>query len=106
MGSLAFLSTTERPLALDIESLANWMIRLDISDSRCVLAYVDAQSSLLDRIRSRQFEDDTLVALRDRVLAGDGGQATIDPDGVLKFAGLFSYSPSFSCFDVAPVCSR
>ena len=45
------------------------------------------------------------MALRDRVLAGDGGQATLDPDGVLKFAGLFSYSPSFSCFDVAAVCS-
>jgi len=27
------------------------------------------------------------VALRDRVLAGDGGQATLDPDGVLRFAG-------------------
>ena len=63
MGSLAFLSTTERPLDMDIQSLANWKIRLDISDSRCVLAYVDAQSSLLDRIRSRQSEDEDLVAL-------------------------------------------
>ena len=106
MGSLAFLSVEERPLALDIQSLANSMVRLDISDSRRVLAFMEVQSSLLDRIRGCQFEDDTLVALRDRVLAGDGGQATIDPDGVLKFAGLFSYSPSFSCFDVAPVCSR
>ncbi|XP_015161079.1 uncharacterized protein [Solanum tuberosum] len=85
MGSLAFLSTTERPLALDIQSLANWMIRLDISDSRCVLAYVDAQSSLLDRIRSRQFEDEDVVALRDRVLRGDTGLATLDLDGVLRF---------------------
>ncbi|XP_049378066.1 LOW QUALITY PROTEIN: uncharacterized protein LOC125842802 [Solanum stenotomum] len=87
MGSLAFLSVEERPLALDIQSLANSMVRLDISDSRCVLAFMGVQSSLLDRIRGCQFEDDTLVALRDRVLAGDGGQATLDPDGVLKFAG-------------------
>ena len=63
MGSLAFLTTTERPLPLDIQSLAIRMIRLDISDSRCVLAYVDAQSSLLDRIRCRQFEDEDLVGL-------------------------------------------
>ena len=106
MGSLSFLSVEERPLAMDIQFLANSMIRLDISDSRRVLAFMEVQSSLLDRIRGCQFEDDTLVALRDRVLAGDGGQATLDLDGVLKFAGLFSYSPSFSCFDVAPVCSR
>ncbi|KAH0660902.1 hypothetical protein KY289_029650 [Solanum tuberosum] len=84
MGSLAFLSVEERPLALDIQSLANSMVRLDISDSRRVLAFLGVQSSLLDRIRGCQFEDDTLVALRDRVLAGDGGQATLDPDGQVK----------------------
>ncbi|KAH0730058.1 hypothetical protein KY289_001246 [Solanum tuberosum] len=87
MGSLAFLSVEERPIALDIQSLANSMVRLDISDSRRVLAFIGVQSSLLDRILGCQFEDDTLVTLRDRVLAGDGGQATLDPDGVLKFAG-------------------
>ncbi|XP_015161076.1 uncharacterized protein [Solanum tuberosum] len=42
-------------------------------------------SSLLDRIRSRQFEDEDLVALRDRVLGGDTSLATLDLDGVLRF---------------------
>ena len=51
MGSLAFLSAGERPLALDIQFLANSMVRLDISDSRRVLAYMGVQSSLYDRIR-------------------------------------------------------
>ncbi|KAH0757160.1 hypothetical protein KY290_020653 [Solanum tuberosum] len=87
MGSLSFLSVEERPLAMDIQFLANSMIRLDISDSRRVLAHMGVQSSLLDRIRGCQFEDEALVALRDRVLAGDAGQATLDPDGVLRFAG-------------------
>jgi len=72
---------------MDIQFLANSMIRLDISDSRRVLAHMGVQSSLLDRIRGCQFEDEALVALRDRVLAGDGGQTTLDPDGVLRFAG-------------------
>nr|XP_019067544.1 uncharacterized protein LOC109119456 [Solanum lycopersicum] len=58
MGSLAFLSIKERPLALDIQFLANSM-----------------------------FEDKDLVALRDRVLASDGDQDTLDPDGVLRFVG-------------------
>ena len=65
MGSLAFLSVEERPLAMDIQFLANSMIRLDISDSRRVLAHMGVQSSLLDRIRGCQFEDEALVALRD-----------------------------------------
>ena len=39
MGSLAFLSAGERPLALDIQFLANRVVRLDISNSRRVLAY-------------------------------------------------------------------
>ena len=32
MGSLAFISAEERPLALDIQSLANKLVRLDISE--------------------------------------------------------------------------
>ena len=87
IGSLAFLSAGERPLALDIQFLANSMVRLDISDSRRVLAYMGVQSSLYDRIRGCQFEDKALGSLRDRVLAGNGDQATLDPDGVLRFAG-------------------
>ena len=51
MGSLAFLSVGERPLALDIVFLANSMVQLDISDTRRVLAYMGVQSSLYDRIR-------------------------------------------------------
>jgi len=90
MGSLAFLSVGERLLAMHIQLLANSMVRLDISDPRRVLAHMGVQSSLLDRIRGFQFEDEALVAIRDRVLAGDGGQATLDLYGELRFAGRIS----------------
>ncbi|XP_049399692.1 uncharacterized protein LOC125863706 [Solanum stenotomum] len=56
-------------------------------DSKRVLAYMGVHTCLLDRICGCQFEDEALVALKDRVLARDGGQATLDPDGVLRFAG-------------------
>ena len=85
--SLPRLPNLITPFMGDIQSLSNSMVGLDMSDSRRVLAFMGVQSSLLDRIRGCQFEDDTLVALRYRVLAGDGGQATLDPDRVLKFAG-------------------
>ncbi|XP_015161139.1 uncharacterized protein [Solanum tuberosum] len=87
MGSLAFLSVEERPLAMDIQFLANSMVQLDISDPRRVLTHMGVQSALIDRICGCQFEDEALVGLRDRVLAGDGGQATLDPDVVLRFTG-------------------
>ncbi|XP_070057806.1 uncharacterized protein [Nicotiana tomentosiformis] len=44
MGSLAFISTEERPLALDIQSLANRLVRLDISELSRVLACFVAES--------------------------------------------------------------
>ncbi|XP_069150418.1 uncharacterized protein [Solanum lycopersicum] len=86
MDSLAFLSTGERPLSLDIQFLTNSMVRLDISDSRRVLAYMGVQSSLYNGIRGCQFGDKAQGSLRERVLAGNGDQATLDPDGVLRFA--------------------
>ncbi|XP_055824330.1 uncharacterized mitochondrial protein AtMg00860-like [Solanum dulcamara] len=42
MGSLAYLSAVERPLALDIRYLVNRMVRLEISDSEPILAFVGA----------------------------------------------------------------
>ena len=62
-GSLAFLSAGEWHLALDIQFLANSMVRLDISDFRHVLAYMGVQSFLYDRIRGCQFEDKALGPL-------------------------------------------
>lgn len=48
MVSLTYLPIREWPLPLDIRSLANGMVRLDISDSRQILVFVGAQSSLFD----------------------------------------------------------
>ncbi|XP_070003000.1 uncharacterized protein [Nicotiana sylvestris] len=42
MGSLTFILAEERPLALDIQSLANRLVRLDISEPSWVLARVAA----------------------------------------------------------------
>lgn len=50
MDSLEYLTSDERPLALDIQSLANRLVRLDVSDSSQVLAFFGAQSSLIDQI--------------------------------------------------------
>ncbi|XP_069151896.1 uncharacterized protein [Solanum lycopersicum] len=60
MGSLATLQVGERPLAKDVHSLANSFVRLDISESGKVLAYMEARSSYLEHIRAQQFDDGDL----------------------------------------------
>ncbi|XP_069148332.1 uncharacterized protein [Solanum lycopersicum] len=66
MGSLAMLQFGKRPLARDVQSLANSFVRLDISESGKILAYMEARSSLLERIRAQQFDDGDLCKIRDK----------------------------------------
>ncbi|XP_070012310.1 uncharacterized protein [Nicotiana sylvestris] len=63
MGSLAFISAEERPLALDIQSLANRLIK------------------------ARQFNDQHLVVLKETVLQGGSKEVSIGEDGVLRLQG-------------------
>ena len=87
MGSLVHLLTQERPLALEVQSLANQMVRLDISTPGCVLAFVEARSSLMEQIRAHQFDDVGLRLIRDKVLSGEAKEASLDLDGVLRIGG-------------------
>ncbi|XP_070045156.1 uncharacterized protein [Nicotiana tomentosiformis] len=87
MGSLAFISAGERPLDLDIQSLANRIVRLDIPDPSLVLVSVVAQSSLFERIKACQYDDSHLLVLIETVLWGDSKEVTIGDDGVLRLQG-------------------
>ncbi|XP_070056276.1 uncharacterized protein [Nicotiana tomentosiformis] len=88
MGSLAFISAEEMPLALDIQSLAKRLVGLDILEPSRVLACVVAQYSLLEQIRGRQFNDPHLLVLRETVLKGGSKEVTIGEDGVLRLQSL------------------
>ena len=71
MGSLAYIPVGERPLAADVQTLANQFVRLDISEPSRVLACTVARSSLYERIRERQYDDPPLLVLKDTVRYGD-----------------------------------
>ena len=58
-------------------------MRLSISESGKVLAYMEARSSLLEQIRAQQFDDGDLCKIRDKVLEGDAKAAILDSEGVL-----------------------
>ncbi|XP_070034872.1 uncharacterized protein [Nicotiana tomentosiformis] len=87
MGSLAFISAEERPLALDIQSLANRLVRLDMSKPSRILVYVVAQSLLLERIKARRYDDLQLLVLRETLLQGGSKEVTIGEVGVLRLQG-------------------
>ena len=81
MGSLAVLSIMERPLARDVQILANSLVRLQISEeSDEMIAFIEARSSLVEQIRAHQFDDEKLCLIRDKVLRGEAKEAVLDSD--------------------------
>ncbi|XP_069152101.1 uncharacterized protein [Solanum lycopersicum] len=87
MGSLSMLQVGERPLSRDVQSLANSFVRLDISESGKVLAYMEARSSLLEQIRAQQFDVGDLCKIRDKVLKGEVKAVILDSEGFLRIKG-------------------
>ena len=88
MGSLAALSIEERPLAREVQILANSLVRLHISEeSDGMIAFIEARSSLVERIHAHQFDDEKLCLIRDKVLRGEAKEAVLDSDSVLNIGG-------------------
>ncbi|XP_070010675.1 uncharacterized protein [Nicotiana sylvestris] len=81
------IQAEDRPLALDIQSLANKLVRLDISEPSRVLACVVAQYSLLGKIKAQLFDDRHLEVLKETVLQGSAKEVFMGEDGVLQLQG-------------------
>ncbi|XP_070040622.1 uncharacterized protein [Nicotiana tomentosiformis] len=87
MGSLAFITLGQSPLAVDVQTLANQFVILDVSEPNRVLACVVSWSSLYDRIRERQYDDPHLFIPKDTVHHGNTKDVTIGDDGMLRMQG-------------------
>ncbi|XP_070041043.1 uncharacterized protein [Nicotiana tomentosiformis] len=97
MCSLACLPAAERPLTIDVQTLANQLVRLDVSEPSLVLARV--VSWLYELIRVRQYDDHYLLVLKDTVQHGDakemvrtrtvrqGGHPTVPPVRAMRGRG-------------------
>ncbi|XP_070057615.1 uncharacterized protein [Nicotiana tomentosiformis] len=84
LGSLAYLPIVEKPVALDVQALANKFVRLDVSEPSQVMDCVVSRSSLYDRIRKRQYDDPHLLVLKNTVQHGDAKEVTIVDGDVLQ----------------------
>ena len=86
MRSLAHLQAFRRPLAIQVQTLANDLMRLEVNE-RGLLASVESRSSFLDKIKGKQFDDEKLRRIRDKVQRGEAKEAQIDEEGVLRIKG-------------------
>ncbi|XP_075085142.1 uncharacterized protein LOC142168362 [Nicotiana tabacum] len=84
MGSLAHIAPAKRSLAKDIQRLEDTGIRFSVGNSEALLACSQAKSSLVERIKATQYEDERLCKYRDEVLAGKSKDMTVEGDGVLR----------------------
>ncbi|XP_070046897.1 uncharacterized protein [Nicotiana tomentosiformis] len=82
MGSLALIPVVERPLAMDVQELANRLVRLDILELSRVLDCIVSRSSLFKRIKDRRYDDPHLLVLRDIVQRGGAKEVTVGDDDV------------------------
>ena len=87
MGSLAHLQVSRRPLAREVQTLANDFIRLEVNEKGGFLACVEARSSFLDKIKGKQFTDEKLIWIRDKVSRREAKEAKMDEEGVLRIKG-------------------
>ena len=84
MGSLAHLQVSRRPLAREVQNLANDLMRLEVNEKGGFLACVEARSSFLDKIKGKQLSDEKLNRIRDKILRGEDKEAKIVEEGVLR----------------------
>ncbi|WMV38239.1 hypothetical protein MTR67_031624 [Solanum verrucosum] len=89
MESLAFISVEERPLARNILRLADSLIRVQISEeSGGLIAFIEVWSSLFEKIRERQFDDEKLCLILEKVLRWEAKKGFLDSDGILRIRGM------------------
>ncbi|XP_075111317.1 uncharacterized protein LOC142181736 [Nicotiana tabacum] len=84
MGSLAHIAPAKRLLAKDIQRLEDTGIRLSVGNSEALLACAQAKSSLVERIKATQYEDERLCKYKDEALSGKSKDMIVGSDGVLR----------------------
>ena len=67
MGSLAHLQVSRCPLAREVQTLANDLMRLEVNEKGRLLACVEERSSFLDKSKGKQFDDEKLSRIQDKV---------------------------------------
>ncbi|WMV50946.1 hypothetical protein MTR67_044331 [Solanum verrucosum] len=87
MGSLAYLRVTKRPLAKEIQTLESKFMQLGISERGGVLTSIEVKAMFIEEIKTKQFEDENLNELKEKMVNGKAQETTLNMDGVLSVKG-------------------
>ncbi|XP_055803446.1 uncharacterized protein LOC129872496 [Solanum dulcamara] len=68
--------------------LADYQFKLGISKKGGVLASIEVRSTLIEEIKAKQFEDESLNELRKKTVFGKAPDMALDIGGVLSFRGM------------------
>lgn len=82
MESLAWLEVSRCPLAREVQTLTNSIMRLQVTNKEEVLAHVEAKSTFLAKIKETQFEDKKMNNIREKVLQYESKKAILDEQKV------------------------
>ncbi|XP_019244335.1 PREDICTED: uncharacterized protein LOC109224204 [Nicotiana attenuata] len=83
-GGFTVFSPAKRLLAKVIQRLEDTGIRFSVGNSEALLACAQAKSSLVERIKATQYEDERLCKYRDEFLAGKSKDMIVESDAVLR----------------------
>ena len=80
MSSLSHLRAVPLPRLIELRSLG---VRLELTDSRALLATFHVRPVLINRIRELQIQDPQIVKLRGEVESGQRGDLSLREDGTM-----------------------
>ncbi|XP_070057134.1 uncharacterized protein [Nicotiana tomentosiformis] len=87
MGSMSYLQPEKSGIAHDIHQLASLGVRLLDSGDAGVAIQDTATSSVVTKVKERQYEDPVLAHYRDATPHKDKTPFEITRDGVLRYRG-------------------
>ncbi|XP_070031718.1 uncharacterized protein [Nicotiana tomentosiformis] len=87
MGSLSRLSVVERPIVTETQEIARQGVRLAEKCDGRLIASMGSKSTLVEQIKSKQFDDASLLKLKECVLSGKIKNFLLDENGVMRLNG-------------------
>ncbi|XP_070045640.1 uncharacterized protein [Nicotiana tomentosiformis] len=87
MGSLTRLSMVERPIVKEAQQIASQGVRLDEKYDERLIASMGAKSTLVEQIKAKQFDDASLLKLKEGVLSGKIKNFALDEHDLMRLDG-------------------
>ena len=87
MGSLVHIAVQKRHMVQEVRNCLNEGLVLNVTDTGTMLAHVQVRSSLVEKVKQLQHEDDFCQRKKTQVEQGFSEGFRIDDDGILWLNG-------------------